>query len=127
MYFEDPEKCPLLEDQESKWDEIPYCAMLYSKLTAWTLSELCYKNFAECPTYKKCLKNQTKNALQNNLQGVIFLPLFHNFLLFCLCSCFCSSGSSCCCSRCSCYLLSCGCCDSSCFRFSSCCSRACSI
>lgn len=60
MYFEDPEKCPLLEDQESKWDEIPYCAMLYSRLTAWTFSELCYKNFTECPTYKKALKETEK-------------------------------------------------------------------
>lgn len=60
MLFEDPEKCPLLEDQESKWDKIPYCAMLYSELTAWTLSELCYKNFVECPTYKKVLEEANK-------------------------------------------------------------------
>lgn len=61
MYFEDPTKCPLLEDQESIWAEIPYCAMVYNELTAWTLSELCYKNFTECPAYIKAMK-QTKQG-----------------------------------------------------------------
>ncbi len=61
MFFEFPEKCPLLEDKESNWDEIPYCAMLYNKLTAWTLSELCYKNFTECPIYQKVKK---ENSIQ---------------------------------------------------------------
>ena len=60
MYFEDPEKCPLLEDEVSKWAKTPCCVMLYNELTAWTLSELCYKNFKECPTYKKVLEEANK-------------------------------------------------------------------
>jgi|GEM_PF-4219507 len=59
MYFEDQTQCPLLEDFESFWSDIPYCAMLYDELTAWTLSELCRKDFNECPTYQKFL-NETK-------------------------------------------------------------------
>ena len=56
MCFEDSTKCPLLEDQESIWAEIPYCAMVYNELTARTLLEFCYKNFTECPAYIKAMK-----------------------------------------------------------------------
>ncbi len=53
-------KCPLLEDEVSRWDNIPYCVMVYNELTAWTLGELCYKNYTECPTYKKVLNENKK-------------------------------------------------------------------
>lgn len=64
MFFEDHEKCPLLEDQESTWDKVPYCAVLYNELTTWTLSELCYKNFKDCPKYKKVIEKVKNKALQ---------------------------------------------------------------
>ena len=60
MFIEFAIKCPLLEDQESIWDDIPYCVRLYNKLTLWTLDELCYKNFTECPTYKKFVQENEK-------------------------------------------------------------------
>lgn len=59
MFFEELTKCPLLEDDESIWCDIPYCTIIYDELTAWTLSELCYENYEECPVYKKYL-NKTK-------------------------------------------------------------------
>ena len=60
MLFEDYNQCPLLEDEESIWDYIPYCAMIYDELTAWTLTELCSKNYKDCPTYKKFLVESKK-------------------------------------------------------------------
>lgn len=60
MYFEDPDKCPLLEDNESIWDKIPYCTIVYNELTAWTLCELCYKNYEECPAYKEFISKSQK-------------------------------------------------------------------
>ena len=60
MYFEDPKKCPFLEDEESKWAKIPYCVMVYNELTLWTLDKLCYKNFTECSAYKKAIEEAKK-------------------------------------------------------------------
>lgn len=60
MEYEEIIKCPLLEDEVSRWDAIPYCVMIYNELTAWTLDELCYKNFTECPTYKKFVQEKEK-------------------------------------------------------------------
>ncbi len=53
-------KCPLLEDEVSRWGDIPYCVMIYDELTTWTLDELCYKKFMECPAYKKVLNENKK-------------------------------------------------------------------
>jgi len=53
-------KCPLLEDEIPSWNDIPYCVMLYNNLTLWTIDELCYKNFTECPAYKKFLQENKK-------------------------------------------------------------------
>ncbi|MBR5544851.1 MAG: hypothetical protein IKU66_05195 [Clostridia bacterium] len=53
MFFEDPEKCPLLEDSIPQQRILPHCVIIYDDLTLWTIEELCYKNFIECPTYKK--------------------------------------------------------------------------
>lgn len=58
--FEDTTKCPRLEDEVPRGKDIPYCVMLYNKLTLWTLDELCYKNFTECPAYKKFLQENKK-------------------------------------------------------------------
>ena len=60
MFFEDPEKCPLLEDRIPHQRIVPHCVLLYDELTAWTIEELCYKNFTECPTYKKAIEQSTK-------------------------------------------------------------------
>lgn len=63
MIFEDPTKCPLLEDKETVWENIPYCSFVYGELTAWTLDELCFKNFKDCPVYKKFLDEQKNSNL----------------------------------------------------------------
>ena len=60
MCFEDPTKCPLLEDEKSIWDKIPYCTVVYNELTSWTLCELCYKDFKECPAYKEFFTKSKK-------------------------------------------------------------------
>ena len=60
MYFEDPEKCPLLEDRIPQQKILPHCVMLYEDLTLWTIEELCYKNYIECPTYKKVKEENSK-------------------------------------------------------------------
>lgn len=60
MYFEDPDKCPLLEDRIPQHKIIPHCVMLYDDLTLWTIEELCYKNFTKCPVYQK-VKYEEKN------------------------------------------------------------------
>ncbi len=60
MCFEDFEKCPYLEDEKSVWADLPYCVMVYDELTVWTFEELCYKNFTECPVYKKIMEKVKK-------------------------------------------------------------------
>ena len=65
MFFEDPEKCPLLEDRVPQQKIIPHCVMLYEDLTLWTIEELCYKNFTECPTYIRFLNEADKKSQAN--------------------------------------------------------------
>lgn len=65
MFFEEPIKCPFLEDDESIWDEIPYCVIVYDKLTAWTISELCYKDFQKCPAYIKTMNKCNEKGRTN--------------------------------------------------------------
>ena len=55
MFFEEPIKCPFLEDEESIWANIPYCVIVYGELTAWTLTELCRKDFKKRPAYIKTM------------------------------------------------------------------------
>ncbi len=62
MYFEDLDKCPLLEDTIPQKRVLPHCVMNYDNLTLWTIEELCYKNYIECPTYVKFLNEATKKS-----------------------------------------------------------------
>ena len=65
MYFEDPDKCPLLEDRIPRQRILPHCTMLYDRLTLWTIEELCYKDFTKCPTYIKYLNETNKKSQAN--------------------------------------------------------------
>ena len=63
MFIKEPIKCPFFEDKESIWADIPYCVIVYGELTAWTLTELCGKDFHKCPAYIKTIKKSTENNI----------------------------------------------------------------